>query len=314
MNKVIVTQPQLFMMVVGPSESGKTRLVADVIIKQKELFYPRCDKKNCVYQHWQEIYTENTEKLGPIINFIEGLNWSKINSHPETDRQLIIFDDVYAEGSRQEELLNLDIYGRHKNQHARIFKHNLYQKSPNSKTIDVNATEMPLLKNPQDVVKFDVLGRQLRSRDLVQSAYKLATEEPFGHLLIYLDTRCSEHLRFYSHLTDDFSIFYIVGISQKKIELDEQFTPSDYFQIKLLINFKPVPKRFALIHLDDSFIRILVECLYNIAQGNVSSTKTSVTKQQFKKFKNILFLLCDKKAKLPQKRKLLASNQGLQRI
>ena len=45
MNKVIVTQPHLFMMVVGPSGSGKTRLVADVIIKQKELFYPRFDKK-----------------------------------------------------------------------------------------------------------------------------------------------------------------------------------------------------------------------------------------------------------------------------
>ena len=133
-----------------------------------------------MYQHWQEIYTENTEKLAPIKNFIEGLNWSKINSHPETDRQLIIFDDVYAEGSRPEEFLNLDISGRHKTQQARIFKHNLYQKSPNSKTIDVNATQMPLLKNPQDVVQFDALGRQLRSRDLVQSAYKLATEEPFG--------------------------------------------------------------------------------------------------------------------------------------
>ena len=230
MNKVIVTQPLLLMMVVGPSGSGKTRIVADIIIKQRELFHPHFDKIIYVYQHWQEIYTEIKEKLGTMIYFIEGLNWSKINSHPETDRQLIIFDDVYAEASQQEEFLNLVISGRHNNQHAIIFKHNLYQKSPNLKTIDMNVTHMLLLKNPRAVVQVDVLGRQLGSRNLVQSAYKLATKEPFGHLLIDLDPRCSEHLRFCSHLTNDLSIFYIVGNSQKKIELDEQFTTSDYFQ------------------------------------------------------------------------------------
>ena len=89
---------------------------------------------------------------------------------------------------------------------------------------------MLLLKNSRDVVQVDLLGRQLGSRNFVQSAYKLATKEPFGHLLIDLDPRCSEHLRFCSHLTNDLSIFYIVGNSQQKIELDEQFRTSDYFQ------------------------------------------------------------------------------------
>ena len=89
---------------------------------------------------------------------------------------------------------------------------------------------MLLLQIPRDVVQVDVLGRQLGSRNLVHSAYKLATKEPFGHLLIDLDPRCSKQLQFCSHLTNDFSVFYIVGNSQKKIELDEQFTTSDYFQ------------------------------------------------------------------------------------
>ena len=83
---------------------------------------------------------------------------------------------------------------------------------------------------------------------------------------------------------------------------------------KLLINLKPVLKRFALIHLDDDFIKFLVDCLYNIVQGNVSLASTYVTKQQFKKFKTILSLICDKKVKLPPKRKLLATHQGLQLI
>ena len=122
------------------------------------------------------------------------------------------------------------ISGRHKNQRAIIFKHNLYQKIPSSKKIDVNVTQMLLPKNPRDVVQVDVLGRQMGSRNLVQSAYKLATKEPFGHLLIDYDPRWSEQLRFCSHLTNDRSIFYILEYSQQKIEIDEQFTTSDYFQ------------------------------------------------------------------------------------
>ena len=106
-------------MVVGTSGSGKTRPPADVIIKQRELFYPHFDKIIYVYPHWQEICTELKEKLG-TINFIEGLNWNKINFNPGTDRELIIFDDVYAEASQQEEFLNRHFWTalkltRHKN-------------------------------------------------------------------------------------------------------------------------------------------------------------------------------------------------------
>ena len=230
MNKVIVTDPHLLMMVVGPSGSGKTRLVAELIIKQKKLFYPCFDKIIYVYQHWQKIYDELHNNLGTGISFIQGLDWSKINSTPDKARLLIVFDDVYTDASQQEEFLHLVISGRHKNQHAIILKHNLYQKSRNSKTIDLNVTHMLLQKNPRDILQIDVLGRQLGNRKLVLSAYKLATKEPFGHLLIDLDPRCSEHLRLCSKLTDPHTIFYCSEISQNKLELDEYFTSSDYFQ------------------------------------------------------------------------------------
>ena len=58
MNKVIVTEPHLMMVVVRPSGSGKTRLVADILIKQERLFSPSFDKVTYVYQHWQKVYTE----------------------------------------------------------------------------------------------------------------------------------------------------------------------------------------------------------------------------------------------------------------
>ena len=126
-----MTDPHLLMMVVGPSGSGKTRLAAELIIKQKKLFYHCFDKIKNVYQHWQKIYDELHNNLGAGISFIQGPDWSKINSTPDKDHLLIVFDDVYADASQQEEFLHLVTSGQHKNQHAKILKHNLYQKSRN---------------------------------------------------------------------------------------------------------------------------------------------------------------------------------------
>ena len=89
---------------------------------------------------------------------------------------------------------------------------------------------MLLQKNPRDILQIDALGRQLGNRKLVLSVYRLATKKPFGHLLIDLDSRCSEHLRLCSKLADPHTIFYCSEISQNKLELDEYFTSSDYFQ------------------------------------------------------------------------------------
>ena len=87
-----------------------------------------------------------------------------------------------------------------------------------------------LQKTPRDILQIDALGRQLGNRKLVLSAYKLATKESFGHLLIDLDPRCSELLWLCSKLTDAHTKFYCSEISQIKLELDEYLTSPDYFQ------------------------------------------------------------------------------------
>ena len=83
---------------------------------------------------------------------------------------------------------------------------------------------------------------------------------------------------------------------------------------KLLIDFKPVLKRFAILHLNDNFIKFLLDCIYNIVQGNVSLANSVLKENKLQKFKNLLTVLCNKKVKIKQKRKLLASNQGLQLV
>ena len=80
---------------------------------------------------------------------------------------------------------------------------------------------------------------------------------------------------------------------------------------KLLIDFKPVLKRFAILYLIGNFIKFLLDCIYNIVQGNVSLANSVLKENKLQKFKNLLTVLCNKKVKLKQKRNFLATNQGL---
>ena len=80
------------------------------------------------------------------------------------------------------------------------------------------------------------------------------------------------------------------------------------------MSFKPVLKRFAILHLHNEFIKFLLDCIYNVVQGNVSLAQTSLTESKLKKFKTVLTFLCNKKVKFSQKQKLLATNQGLKLI
>ena len=90
-------------------------------------------------------------------------------------------------------------------------KHNLFQQSKQSHTIDLNTTHLILFKSPRDIQQIDYLGRQLNNAKFLRHAYQLATKEEFGHLLIdYLDPKTSECLRYSSNIVAPWpTIFYL---------------------------------------------------------------------------------------------------------
>ena len=101
-------------------------------------------------------------------------------------------------------------------------RYNLYQPAKNSKTIDVNVTQMILFKSPRDVEQIGVLGRQLGDRKLLLEAYKRATHKQFGHLLIDLDPQTDPKLKYCSNCTGSQpTVFYISTNLTKEIVNDE---------------------------------------------------------------------------------------------
>ena len=93
--------------------------------------------------------------------------------------------------------------GRHKSLDVIYVKHNLFQQSRWSRTIDLKTSHIILFKSPRDIQQLDQLGRQPNAPKFWTS------KDSFGHLLIDLDLRRSDCLRYSSnHLTRQFSIYH----------------------------------------------------------------------------------------------------------
>ena len=196
MKKVILTHDRVFMSIVGPSGCGKTELLFRML--KGSTFYPRFEKINYFYKEFQPLF----EDMQRVIPGIEFLKYSGFDITKKLSHCLLIYDD--------KEFVKIATSGRHRKLHVMYIKHNLFHQSKWSRTIDLNTTHIILFKLLRDIQQIEYLEKQLNCLQLIKEAYKLATAEPYGHLMIDLDPKTSQGLRFSSQLIGpDPSIFYI---------------------------------------------------------------------------------------------------------
>ena len=78
--------------------------------------------------------------------------------------------------NNNKEFSTLATAGRHKNLSNIYVKHNLFQQSKWSRTIDLNTTHIILFKSPRDVQQISLIRRQMKNTQFLKDSYDLATK------------------------------------------------------------------------------------------------------------------------------------------
>ena len=95
MNKLISTKNQVFISLVGPSETGKSHLIYNWL--KIGTFQPRFDKIYFSYQHSQPLY-DVKQKEFENLEFVQGVNIEFFDSLKNNGtKYLLIFDDSREE-------------------------------------------------------------------------------------------------------------------------------------------------------------------------------------------------------------------------
>jgi hypothetical protein len=176
-------------MIAGPTKSGKTSFTFRLIDEAQEQITPPPERIMYCYGEYQSIFNNY-----PHINFNEGLPDNK--EFDGKRRTLLILDDLMKEAGDSV----LDIFTKlshHRNVSVIFLTQNLFFKSKQSRTMNINTQYIVLFKNPRDALQVATLGRQMYpgySNFLVE-AFKDATERPHGYLLIDLHPETLEKFR-----------------------------------------------------------------------------------------------------------------------
>ena len=237
MNKVISTQSRVFMSMVGPSGSGKSFLIYQMLLNGT--FVPLFDKVLYFYQHFQSLYNEMTSQI-PNIEFINNVDFEMINSLPNDGcNYLIIFDDSCEEITKNKEFEKLATAGRHRKLSCIYVKHNLFHKSPIGRDAELQNTHIVLFKSPRDVQQIKILARQLGLGDQLVQWYNHATNKPYGHLMIDLDPKTPDLLRYSTESTSFPAKYFVPNSKARTTFIDDQQTELLYTKALSRIQTKP---------------------------------------------------------------------------
>jgi hypothetical protein len=182
-------------MVSGPTGSGKTSLVVDLIKDFKNTMTINKDQIRVLYCYsvWQPLYDV---KYSPDVEVIYHLGFCQDFLDHKPD--LIVVDDLMLELSKDKGLVELFTRTSHHNNVSIMFlTQNLFFQSKEMRTISLNCHYIILLKNPRDKLQVMTLGRQIFpfATAFFNQTYEESVKEPYSHLIIDMTSSCPDNQR-----------------------------------------------------------------------------------------------------------------------
>ena len=150
----------------------------------RNTFYLKFKSVYYFYQHEQPKFSSIERNLNIFFR-----KFSAFDFISQLENCLVVFDDSCEDIFNDKEFSKLATAGRHRNIGVTHIKHNLFQQSKWSRTIDLNKTHIILFKSLRDIQQITYIGKQLNNTNFLKESYKLAIKLPFGHLLIDLNPK-----------------------------------------------------------------------------------------------------------------------------
>ena len=195
---------------------------------------------------------------------------------------------------------------------------NLFSNNKEHRTISLNTHYMVVFKNPRDATSMSHLARQMypgRTK-FALDAFKDATSEPHGYLLIDLKQDTSEDMRLRTCIFPDYDLQYVYLSKNKKIEHANRLfirTMSALVKrhilcIQALNRCKSAKLRRAIIaNADADLLCALAECAYNILKKNIPLT--ALQRRHLNKYRTNLRKLSQRRTSAAERRRLLLRSQ-----
>ena len=168
----------------GPSSSGKSTFVYELIKHSKGMFNTSFKKIYYFYGVWQKDFDNILED----VEFIEGLpTQTFIDDMTSDSHNLLILDDLQHTALNSNLIADIFTkYSHHKNLTTILILQNLFHQGKYARDISLNTHYFVLFKNQRDINQISILGNQLGIRKHLKQSYIEATKNSYSYLLLDL--------------------------------------------------------------------------------------------------------------------------------
>ena len=200
----LLLYPRSTICISGPSNSGKSTLVYEILKHRYNLFNGDPPKKILFcYSIYQPFYDKIKRELKDVTMY-EGMPEEKIiQDFSDNNHNIIILDDLGHKLMQNEsiEMLFTQL-AHHMNLTVVFILHNLFQQGKYSRTIALNTKYIFLFKSPRDLTPIKILGRQAfpDKSNIFLEAYQDAVSKPFGYLLVDFTPHVNDKFRLRSNI------------------------------------------------------------------------------------------------------------------
>ncbi len=194
-------------LLVGPSASGKTWRVADILRLKNDIIEGGSEVTNIVffYEVWQPIY-QRLMNEGIVTKWIKGApsNESFIDAvqpYANIGGSIVVIDDFEQNSAASDFSQIVRVTSRHMNASTFLLFQSLFPSQRFARAISLNVKYLHIHKNPRENAQIQYLARQLspHSYKWIVEAYHEITRKPFSCMLIDLTQNRQNFLRYRSN-------------------------------------------------------------------------------------------------------------------
>ena len=206
------------MMIVGPTSSGKTTWLKNLVKNKKEYFNVEPKMMFLFYKEHQKVYDEMEKSMNDGTsskgrNFPVFKKYKKLPdsveelkdifiTYPKSIPKIVIFDDYLDEvGPTLKHVFT--VLTHHYNCFTIFLSQTLFDKSKELRTLSINTQYMVLFNNPRDRMSISQLAKQVfpGKVDFLNQAYYKATKgRAYGYLLLDFHQKQDDRIRVRSHI------------------------------------------------------------------------------------------------------------------
>jgi hypothetical protein len=196
--------------VAGPTGSGKTEIVRDILGYNRETIYIDLNNRplSCMWCYGQFQTRYNDPITNTIVTYFEGVPTEDDISAIRPD--IIIIDDLMAEVGDSPFLARLFTKESHHLSISVVFiVQNLFHQAKSMRNTSLNAQYVILMKNVRDKRQVMLFGSQMhpgRNKFFMES-YEDATRGPFGYLLADFRNDTPDQFRLRARIVPENNLF-----------------------------------------------------------------------------------------------------------